>query len=369
MIDSVDALQPGQTFLGLTVHVLGESYRTSLASQHRIRVGVIDTDILLSDVRHSLQTGYYTSLIEAARMGTLRVFASTTVRDEVWEKLGNEELMKKLGMDSSLALRRWQQVYLPRITFLDPTGLPLLSKRVRKLQDKDRDDVPTGQIIELLQPDVAFCFNTRHLGAFEVTARGWVWVAVAYRDLSRQQGLIVSIHCGSGLALQGMMATASGAYSLALKVDQKVWLGLLLALLGICSFVLVHPPSRRWLLEHKEDLARAAQSGIRRLGEGLAPVMSHMAAIEQKGREAEERLAQGRHRTITRPRSIVQVSAMVLARSLRPLRVDEIIQQMEHDGYRATMEDPERSFREVLGAQSRLFVEEEGRWSLKSYLA
>lgn len=129
MVEMVEALQSGQTLLGMAHNWFGEEfvqYGTE-SNSGRVIVGVIDTNILLGDVRHSLRVKRLTSLMEAARIGALKLFASMTVRDEVWEKLGDEKITKKLKIDSQEACQRWEQDYLPWITFLDPAGLPPLT--------------------------------------------------------------------------------------------------------------------------------------------------------------------------------------------------------------------------------------------------
>ncbi len=209
----VDALRPGQTVLGLARDFFGEEYDhvQSVWGSGTPLVGVIDTNILLNDLKHSLRVQPLTALMEAARIGALKLFASTSVRDEVWEKLGIEKITRKLKIDPVEARQRWEQDYLPWITFLDPTGLPLLSSRVKDLLKQDPDDVQTGQLIEMLQPDVVFCYNTKHFGAFDVLAERWIHVAVAYRDVSRREGVVTGVAMTSTLAVKGTLACCFGA--------------------------------------------------------------------------------------------------------------------------------------------------------------
>src|SRR5713226_3754530 len=125
----VAALPPGRTVLAFAHKFFSEEYDRIHATHGStpIVVGVVDTNILLNDLKHSLQGPPLTPLMESARIGSLKLFASTTVQDEVLEKLGIEKIMRKLRIDPVEARQRWKQDFLPWITFLDPTGLPLLS--------------------------------------------------------------------------------------------------------------------------------------------------------------------------------------------------------------------------------------------------
>lgn len=101
--------------LGLARDFFGEEYDRvqAVRGSKSIVVGVVDTNILINDLKYSLQVKSLTSLMEAVRIGTLKLFASTTVRDEVWEKLGDETVTRKLKIDPVEARQRWEQVYLP----------------------------------------------------------------------------------------------------------------------------------------------------------------------------------------------------------------------------------------------------------------
>ena len=91
MAHIVETFQAGQTVFGLAHGMFGEEYDRLVDTYGRahITVAVVDTNILINDVKYSLLAKPLTSLMEAARIGALKLFASTTVRDEVWEKLGD----------------------------------------------------------------------------------------------------------------------------------------------------------------------------------------------------------------------------------------------------------------------------------------
>jgi hypothetical protein len=372
----VDALQPGQTVLGLARDFFGEEYdhvQFVWGSETPV-VGVIDTNILLNDLKHSLRVQPLTALMEAARIGALKLFASTTVRDEVWEKLGIEKITRKLKIAPVEARQRWEQDFLPWITFLDPTGLPLLSARVKALLKQDPDDVPTGQLIELLQPDVVFCYDTRHLGDFDVLADGWIHVAVAYRDISRQEGMVTGVAVTSTLAIKGTLATTQ--LSLAAleqaragleRMDKKILWCLILVVGVALGFALAYSPSRRWLSEQGKALASAVKRGAFSLGEHVGEVAEAMAIVEQAAGDARLVLTEQGQRALTPPRGLREYAARALARSKGPLSLPELMEHIEDAGYQTHAKEPERSLSHMLHAHPQLFRVEDRRWSLRSH--
>ncbi len=371
----VDALQPGQTLLGLARDFFGEDFDhiQAIGGNETPIVVIVDTNILLTDLKHSLRVRSLTALVEAARIGVLKVFASMTVRDEVWEKLGVEKVTRKLKIDPVEARQRWKRGYLPWITFLDPTGLPLQSARVKGLLKRDPDDVPTGQLIELLQPDVVFCFD-KDLGAFEVLAEGWIHVAIAYRDISRREGTVTSIAMTGTLVIRGTVAgvqisfeALEQVHAILERIDKKI-LWCLLLVVGVAAVVAVaHPSSRRWLSEQGQMLVSGVKGGVSSLGERIDEVAEIVAVVEQAAGEAKLVLEEQGPRALTPPRGLREYAARALARSRGPLSLPEPMECMKDAGYQTHAKQPQRSLSQMLHTHPQLFYVEERRWSLKSH--
>jgi hypothetical protein len=366
MTHPVEILPKGQTVFRLAHSIFGEEYDRLVATHRKARVTVvvIDTNILINDVKHSLLKAPLTSLMEAARIGALRLFASTTVRDEVWEKLGDETIVRKLKIDSVEARQRWMQSYLPWITFLDPGDLPLLSARVELLQTKDPDDVPTGQIIELLRPDVVLCYNTKHLGHFDIIAEGWVRVAVDYRDISRREGIVVGVEFVGTVSVQTAFGVAELSISALAKIDKNVWQILGLIALVTIGIALVHPPTRRWFQTKGASAVSAVKRAAESVGEGIASVAETVATAEEAARKAKQTLALRPERAITSPRRVLEYAAWVLARTSGPLSAEEIMRRMRDAGYQTTSEHPEPYLKKILHSHPGLFHGEDSHWSL-----
>ena len=371
----VTALPPGRTVLGFAHKFFGEEYDRfhALHGSISIVVCVVDTNILLNDLKHSLQGPPLTPLMESARIGSLKLFASTTVQDEVWEKLSIEKIMRKLKIDPVEGRQRWEKFYLPWITFLDPTGLPLLSARVKGLLKRDPDDVPTGQIIELLQPDVVFCYD-KDLVAFDVLAEGWIRASYAYRDISRQTNVMVGVQMTGTVAIGGTVVGAQLSfvaleqiYSGLQRIDKKILLGMILLLVVALGLALACTPSRRWLFVQGKAVASAVKQSVSAIEERVGEIAEDMATIEQARDEAKQSLAKLQQRTLTPPRGAREYATMALARASGPLSLLELMKRMKAIGYQTQAQQPGRYLSHVLHAHPRLFKIEDTCWSLRSH--
>lgn len=98
---------------------------------------VIDTNVLLQDISRTLKKKQTTALVLAARIGTLRIYASTQVRDEVPEKL--HARAQSLKIDPGEACRLWRTTYIPLIHFLDPGDLARDGEKIAALLQRDPD--------------------------------------------------------------------------------------------------------------------------------------------------------------------------------------------------------------------------------------
>lgn len=156
---------------------------------------VVDTNVWLADITRTLKTGKPSGLLQAARIGTLGLYASTVVFAEVPEKISARA--KSLKIDPEQARHLWETNYLPYILFLDPTYLPLSGTRVLVCAP---DDVATGQLIELLRPSIVLSLDKKHLGDFAIVSDpvNWTIFAAAYRDQAERDALVVSLYLGGG---------------------------------------------------------------------------------------------------------------------------------------------------------------------------
>jgi hypothetical protein len=104
-----------QTLLSL---LLGEEQAAKLLDAVGVCVitAVLDTNIIMRDLSRFIQTGEATGLMEAAKFGSVRFFASTSVQAEV--PLRINRVTDRRGIDPDEARRVWSEEYEPLITGL-----------------------------------------------------------------------------------------------------------------------------------------------------------------------------------------------------------------------------------------------------------
>jgi predicted nucleic acid-binding protein len=322
-------------------------------------VCVLDTNILLRDLVRTANMQERTGLIRAAQTGLVRLYASTTVRDEVPEKI----LLKQREMhfdDPGVALTTWNEMYTPLVTFLDPLNLRTSSKATKALQLRDRDDVATARIIELIHPDIIFS-EDQDLQTFVTVAKEiWTQVAVALRDHAESGMVDVAISVGGGIVIQVSIASVSLVLRWLCSINRKV----LLALAVIFGVALIIPQSRRFLLRQGQALLDLLLNEP--MWESVKATSDFLLKNYQRRKASGKFLAL--HGRTAHPRTALEYLGMVLARTPVPLHVRRIVEQMEALGYVPRGAHPETYVRQLLNAHPLLFEKTSARhWRLVSH--
>jgi len=296
---------------------------------------VVDTNIWLADITRTLKTGKPSGLLQAAHIGTLRLYASTVVRDEVPEKIS---AIKSLKINPEQARRLWETSYLPRIHFLDPASLPLLDSQVLV---RDPDDVATGQLIELLRPSIVLSLDKKHLGGFTVVSDpvNWTMFAAAYRDQAERDALVVGLSLGGGLTVGLSLEAVQGIIAALARIDRR----LLLAFAAALGAAIVLPPTRRLLQRLVQSLFSFAQSDFVR--ESLQTIFTQITQAAEAKRFLLEH-----ERSVSQPTRVLEFLLFVLSRAEGALSVKELTRRSIDLGYRPKGEHPERYVRRLLGA-------------------
>ena len=153
----LDGLKPGETLLEGAFQLLWLLLGDHQAVQDildllgiKVEACILDTNRLLNELKFLLKKEHQPSLLLAAKLGGVKIFAAVSVRDEMPRKIG--ELMARWHVDPAVARSTWETQFAPWIHFVDLSELPPLSEKVEILQSRDATDVQTGQLIELLHP-------------------------------------------------------------------------------------------------------------------------------------------------------------------------------------------------------------------------
>lgn len=380
-IDTTDArepflasLPPGATLLEHAFLLLslgsGEEGAGELLRNLGVRVAacVVDTNKFLDDLGYSTRHGWYTALQLTARIGIARFYASTTVRDEVREKLLEEEgeyadRARRQGIDRREALRRWEHDYAPWISFLDPCELPP-SPRVEALRLVDPDDVGTAQLIEFLRPEATFS-EDKALRPFGVVRGEWVAYTLAYHAESVYGSVKVGLAVGGGLVLSIGYGALEGLLSLLSMLNPAV--GLILA--GGAIAAVLYPPARSYLFGQARGVTAAR---LWQAGELLGTLAGQLQELKTRADESRGQLpATGMATGLdTPPRRAMDYLGIVLSTAPAPLSVYEIMDRMVDAGYGPRGERPDRYVSRLLHRHPLLFEMVWGRrWRLRAHPA
>lgn len=319
-------------------------------------VGVADTTILLRDLKYTVKKGKLTNLMHSARGGSLYLYATHTVRQEILEKIST--LASVMGWEPALASTIWHEHYEPWIRFLDTRKMPPATPEVAATFHLDPDDGPTAQLASLINPDFIFSDNYAHLMGYELLGDDWVCVAVACREMSEYQ--LVLVQTSSAAAL------VCGATFLAIEQFVDVISGLdkrwLMALGCIIAFVLLLPASRRWITQGGPRLLTRTVNAAKAVG---AP-MHNILITKYTAATAASHLLEGKRRLPHQPRQLRDFVTAALARATAPMSVDELLAKVTGEGYQPRGAGSSRYLESrVLRAYPQLFREiTYGRWQL-----
>jgi hypothetical protein len=352
---------PSQTtFIGsvfkLFQALLGERTTAELfrTLEISIRSCVLDTNSILSLISYSVRKGCELPLLRAAEIGGVRLIASTTVRDEVPEKIA-EKCPHVIHMDPARAHEVWERDFAPRITFVDPSELPLLSTRVQVVNTLDADDVPTGQLIELFGPHAVYSNDKRHLGHFGILGHENAQVSTAYRAKSMRDATVLGVHVGGGLVITLSFPAFEVVARLLGCVDRRLTTAVALVGIAGIAVAVIHPTSRRWLATHLERPLTAAGRAI-----------EAWVQLEVEARRAEQFLIEVQ-RSDPMPATAFRYASRVLSQAPGPITARELTTRMKVLGYKTRSQTPQYYVARVLRQHQLLFEELPGRtWQLRS---
>ena len=316
---------------------------------------VLDTNAILGDIKHHLKTGRKTALLEGMLLGGTRAFISPSVRAEVPEKIP-EVFPQKIKFDPIETQAVWEDEYLPRITVLDPSALSVRSDRLEELAKRDPDDVPTGQLVELIGPH-AVLSTDKDLNPFEITGENWSIITCAYRDKSRHDAVVIGVQYGGGTVIYLGTILANSLITTVLRLDRRLQHLLMISCAMLIGTIAAALCSQRAL---RQRLFRFARTDASQFGTRLSEVALHLADLFARGQEAERRLVET-HRPYRMPKSALDHLIVALSRAPGPLTPWEISQGMITNGYTPRGSHPEQYVRNLLGKWPALFQEQDGR--------
>jgi predicted nucleic acid-binding protein len=230
---------------------------------------VLDTNVLLRDIRARLRYRQHTFLQQAAGFGTFKLFATERVRSEVTSHL--REYIEKYRLDAGLAEKVWATEYGRLIQFVVvPDTHP--DPRVSIVASLHKADVPTAVLAAMLAPCLVLSTDKSSLGKAGLAAIEWFPLA-RHAAIAIPDGDAVLV--GTELILKGSLASVwglgKGIFSLfKTRPDIAVLVGLGLA------FII---DQARHSERVREILADVRERAMAAGGSAAAKMETHRAAV------------------------------------------------------------------------------------------
>lgn len=155
---------------------------------------VLDTSIVLSNIRYSISKNKDTALAELLRTGVLKAFAPEYLETEVYENA--EKITKNLKFTKEKVIEIWLDSYKPYIEFVDVSMLRE-SELLEKLRDpKDSDFVKT---YEIMRPDFLLTKDIGHLVNLGIAPSNAEKLIIDFRAYALSKSLIIGLVSVTGV--------------------------------------------------------------------------------------------------------------------------------------------------------------------------
>jgi hypothetical protein len=325
-------------------------------------VGVLDTDLLLHDLKYALSHNTHTALMIAARTGLLRLYAALPIWYEVMQHI--DDRATALQWDPLQARDVWFTCYAPWIYFIDAARLPLTHPFVLESARRDPTDVQTAQLVIALTPDVFLSCNRKHFPGLQPVGEQWLTVSLAYRDKflhdisSMDSTLMWSIGCGMGLNLtQALVRSIT-------SLDRRVFICFGIGVVLIAVLASLHRPTREAIVSGAKDAWAGLTDAVQT---ALPPLLEMLEQAAQRDAAASyaQRVLSAVRRVDAQPCVVRDFAATALARTDAFLPVDRLHAEMTKWGYATDGSSAAQYVRRVLRGLPRLFREDShGRWGL-----
>lgn len=224
---------------------------------------ILDTNVILRDMEHWVRRGKPTFLWLAGRAGTIRLFASKQVSDEIAEHL--VAFAKKRNLSASVLASLWRDHYAPHIRFVDAGQLQVEDPRVRAVAVRDPDDVPTAVLALMLAPSLVLSDDRKDLVAPGIAAPDWFGAVRFGMVVVRGDALLTAVWVFGVLGVEGVRAAArQGSRLIRTPLG---FFGFLLAAALLTRTLRSRSLSGETMKQFKEVAGRALLGGLRVMAE------------------------------------------------------------------------------------------------------
>lgn len=324
-----------------------------LNSYFSVKAIVLDTNIILNELNRICLKREPTTLISEAKSDFVRLFVSSCVYDEVLEKI--PDYAKRRHGDSEQYRMVWEE-YKKNLYVIDPGNLT--SEKIKLLKNRDSDDVPTAQLIELIAPTLALS-DDKDLNGYAQQGK-WLPYVLNTRSVVEKDVMNIIFTIGAGTVIVGLKDGLSCIFNLISSLFKRTPKHVLYALVLFSVPFILSKKSRKWI---KNKIENILSSDIKDIQKGLKPLLNMSLEKIQKWTEAEKYINSGKpeHSAIL---SLKGYAIRILAHSYCPLTSEEILNGATQLGYRPRGNKSDQYLRRILRKEPIFTEEEKGRWKL-----
>lgn len=326
-----------------------------LGSYFKVKVIVLDTNIILNDLSHICKKNKATTLFDEAEFGFVRLLVTPSIIDEVNEKI--PKYARETHIAYEQMLMAWD-IYKQKLIVLNPSKLD--SQHIQRLMIRDPDDVPTAQLIELIGPELALSVDKDLIDTGYAPSKDWLPYVLSTRSAIDKEAVQIIFTAGSSAIMLGLNEGLRWIVPHLKNIIKRIPKGIL-GPIGIFAIALmIDPRSRKWIVTEIKKLAKPNTKNIKKT---LGPIFSSLGTLFYEGAEAEKFIKDAKpHSAI--PATLKGYVIRVLAHSKNSLSPTEIINNAKIHGYNPRGKDPEQYLYRILRSDPMFLKDENGRWML-----
>ncbi|KLU59958.1 hypothetical protein CEB3_c33890 [Peptococcaceae bacterium CEB3] len=325
---------------------------------------VVDSNILLGDLRRMLLTGKLTTLFKLAEAKRVVIFFPAESIHEI------EDHFSKMARESRTTVNevreKWNHTYA-RLIRLVPDLKPRVTAPLEN-DLRDPKDIPFLRLVSFMSHEW-FLTQDKDLLALGMGNENYVDLSLDLRGYHAGQSIMYTFSaCETVITLTGLVAISAfydairALYHLIKNLPNMV--RLLGVVIIIATFML--PKSREFI---KGICLTALPMRIKEVRDGLVPILLPIFDYLETGKtlklEGMEKL-QKYHRSnpTTDPRTAKDYIFAVLSKSAVPLSVDQIAQRVKNEGYVTTNQGFAKYVPRILRSESTFSQVDAHKWIL-----
>jgi|GEM_PF-3653211 len=327
-----------------------------LHSYFKVKVIVLDTNIILNDLKFIVNRQTTSKLYKEADFEFTRLFITPSVAAEVVEKI--PKFSKNTKVDQMEMYEAWE-AYKRILTVFNPKDAPTVD-RLRQLEKRDADDVPTAELIELIAPNLALSMD-KDLKAFGYSQTGsWLGYVTNTSTIIENESIQIIITFCTSYVFVGLTEGLSWITKLLKKVPKHIS-SIILSSISISALLLLADArSRKWISNKFKSVLVKNNS---HLEENLISLVKQIELYATKSNQASKYIESGKPKYES-PMHLKQYIIQTLIRSHRPLSTIQLMESAISYGYNPRGANSVKYLREILSKDSMFIEDEKGLWSL-----